>query len=250
MTGNGKGEAFVKLPRELIESAAWRALGINARRFLDFLLIEHMNHGGKANGKLLAPRRQLEQFGIGSHFISSAIDDCERAQLVDCRRGVGRQPSVYSLTWLPLSDGSEPSNRWRAYQVEIIGKSGVVTAKQHSLHMTAKQQSFTVEIAVTKPLATAKQQSQSPESSSAKQHYLSRKLLTTAKPKGCGESDGCVSEPSGSPSEVPAADGQAPQTADQSVSGKPNGKDHDMTAQREIAAVVPLRVQHGKEVSK
>ena len=28
---------------------------------LDFLSIEHMNHGGKANGKLLAPRRQLER---------------------------------------------------------------------------------------------------------------------------------------------------------------------------------------------
>jgi len=38
--------------------------------------------------------------------------------------------------------------------------------------------------------------------------------------------------------------------ADQSIPGKPNGKDHDMTARREIAAVVSLRVQHGKEVSK
>jgi len=35
-------------------------------------MIEHMRHGGKANGKLLAPRRQLEQFGIGS-LTSSAL---------------------------------------------------------------------------------------------------------------------------------------------------------------------------------
>jgi len=73
-------------------------------------MIEHMRHGGKANGKLLAPRRQLEQFGIGSHFISSAIEECEHIGLVNVRRGVGRRPSLYALTWLPLCDGSEPSN--------------------------------------------------------------------------------------------------------------------------------------------
>jgi len=73
-------------------------------------MIEHMRHGGKANGKLLAPRRQLEQFGIGSHFISSAIEECEHIGLVNVRRGVGRRPNLYALTWLPLCDGSEPSN--------------------------------------------------------------------------------------------------------------------------------------------
>src|SRR5262249_34930956 len=55
---------FVPLPRELLETAAWRSLGINARRLLDFLMVEHMRHGGKRNGYLLAPRRQLAEFGI------------------------------------------------------------------------------------------------------------------------------------------------------------------------------------------
>ena len=59
-------EAFVKLPRTLLESEAWRSLGINARRFLEFLMLEHMRHGGKKNGSLFAPRRQLERFGIGA----------------------------------------------------------------------------------------------------------------------------------------------------------------------------------------
>ena len=69
-----KGEQFVKLPRDLLQSAAWRSLGINARRFVDFLMIEHMRQGGKHNGFLLAPRRQLWDFGIGSHFVSDAIE--------------------------------------------------------------------------------------------------------------------------------------------------------------------------------
>jgi hypothetical protein len=237
MTNRAQREAFVKLPRELLESAAWRSLGINARRLLDFLSIEHMNHGGKANGKLLAPWRQLERFGIGSHFVSSAIEECERKGLVNCRRGVGRLPSVYGLTWLPLCDGSEPSNRWRAYHPEIIAETGVltakqqsliVTAKQQSLIVTAKQQSFTDETAVTKPVATAKQQSQSPKSSTAKQQHLSRKLLTTAKPKGCGKND------NGEPAVGRDIESRDAQKANHPNPGKPNGR-------IETATVVPLR---------
>jgi hypothetical protein len=75
-------EQFAKLPRALLTSDAWRALGINARRLIDFLLIEHMRHGAKENGRLLAPRRQLEAFGIGEHFVSRAIEEAERLGLV------------------------------------------------------------------------------------------------------------------------------------------------------------------------
>ena len=108
-----KGEAFVKLPRDLLESAAWRILRPQTRLFLEFLMIEHMRHGGKRNGFLLAPRRQLVVFGIDTHLISSVINEAEQLGVVDCKRGSGRRPSLYSLTWLPLSDGTEPSNRWR-----------------------------------------------------------------------------------------------------------------------------------------
>ena len=55
-----RSSQFIMLPRDLLESDAWRGLGINARRFLDFLMIEHLRHGGKHNGYLLAPQRQLE----------------------------------------------------------------------------------------------------------------------------------------------------------------------------------------------
>ena len=120
--------AFVMLPRALIQSEAWRSLGINARRLIDFLMIEHMRHWGKKNGLLLAPRQQLEQFGIGTRYISGAIEQAERLGLVDCRRGVGRSPSVYGLTWLPMSDGNQPSNRWRS----------ITTPEPRSLQMTSE----------------------------------------------------------------------------------------------------------------
>jgi hypothetical protein len=158
-----KSESFVKLYRELLESASWRQLSINARRLLDFLMIEHMRHGGKQNGFLQAPRRQLWDFGISAHFISDAIAEVERAGLVDCKRGIGRRPSTYSLTWLPLHDGAEPSYRWR-----------VASAKQHSKEMSAVSTQNECQTALTKRVASAKQHSQSPNSSSAKQHSPSR----------------------------------------------------------------------------
>jgi hypothetical protein len=157
------GTAWVWLTRDLLESSSWRLLSINGRRLIDFLLIEHMRHGGKQNGDLLAPRRQLVEFGIGEHFISSAIDEVERLGLVDCNRGIGRRASTYALTWLPLRNGATPSNRWRE-------KSAV----EHSKEMSAVSSENECQTALTKPVASAKQHSQTPKSSSAKQHSPSR----------------------------------------------------------------------------
>jgi len=110
-----KQRAFTKSYLDLLESDAWHFLSINAKRFVEFLMIENMRHGGKRNGFLLAPREQLEKFGIAARYISAALNEVERVGLVDCTRGGGRQPSIYTLTWLPFGDGSAPSDRWRSY---------------------------------------------------------------------------------------------------------------------------------------
>lgn len=128
--GPPKGMPWIWLTLDLMGSEAWRSLTISARRLLDFLMIEHMQHGGKENGGLLAPRRQLEAFGISSHLVSEAITEVETLGFVDVRRGEGRRPSTYALTWLPTGDGAEPSNRWRS----------VTTAEEQSQEMTADQQ--------------------------------------------------------------------------------------------------------------
>jgi len=101
-----KGEPWIWLTRDALRSPAWRALGINARRLIDFLMIEHMSHGGKRNGYLLAPREQLEEFGIGHRHITAAIEEAKAARLIDVKRGTGRRPSTFALTWLTVA-GSE-----------------------------------------------------------------------------------------------------------------------------------------------
>ena len=91
-------------------------MGINGRRFIDFLLIEHMGKAGTQNGKLKAPHRQLEAFGIGRRLIADAIRETELLGLVECRRAGQRAPSTYTLTWLPLHDDSPALDYWRGYR--------------------------------------------------------------------------------------------------------------------------------------
>jgi hypothetical protein len=89
---------------------------VNAGRLIDFLLLEHLGHGGAENGKLKAPQDQLQAFGIGARYISEAITQAEGLGLVDCHRHGRRVASTYTLTWLPEHDGTPPSNRWRSFR--------------------------------------------------------------------------------------------------------------------------------------
>ena len=120
MTGKSnsppKGEPWIWLTRELLASDAWRSVGMNARRFIDFLILEHMARGGKHNGQIKAPHRQLMEFGIAARFVADAIRDAENVGLVECHRGGLRVATTYSLSWLPNHDGSMATGRWRAYR--------------------------------------------------------------------------------------------------------------------------------------
>ncbi len=126
------GEPFVWHTREMMESDAWRAAGCNVRRLIDFLEIEHMKHGGKRNGKLKAPWRQLVAYGIGRRLIAGTIRDAEALGLIDCVRAGMRAASTYALTWLPHSDGTLASNCWRAFRSPING-SGSTGSKSGNL---------------------------------------------------------------------------------------------------------------------
>jgi hypothetical protein len=110
-------EQFVKLPRDLLSSPAWQAQSINCRRLIDFLMFEHMRCGGKKNGLLVAPRRQLCAAGINNgDRVTEAINEAEQLGLIDIERGDRRRPNRYALTWLPLYDDTAPCNRWREYR--------------------------------------------------------------------------------------------------------------------------------------
>lgn len=110
-----KGEAWWWQTREMLRSDAWRSLGINARRFIDCLIDEHMAHAGLHNGRLIATYAQLEEFGVTRRHIPAAIAQAEAAGVVRVIRGGMRTPSLYELTWFSVN-GAPPANLWKRYQ--------------------------------------------------------------------------------------------------------------------------------------
>ena len=121
---------FVAHCRDLIESPAWLTMPVNTKRFIEFLELEHLRHGGRENGELLAPYNQLMAFGISRRLIPATISDAVTRGLVEVtHRGrshhFGRKvdPSRYRLTYLQWilrgatgPDWIPPTNDWRAYR--------------------------------------------------------------------------------------------------------------------------------------
>jgi hypothetical protein len=108
--------AWVRMPREVLASDAWRSVGINGRRVIDFLMIEHMGKAGTQNGKLKAPYQQLVAFGVGKRYVGAAIRQLETVGLVECHRGGQRVISTYALTWLPMLGGGAALDYWKSYR--------------------------------------------------------------------------------------------------------------------------------------
>ncbi len=84
-----------------------RALSLVARRALDRIEIEHMNHGGADNGRLPVTYRDFEASGVRRHSVASAIRELAALGFIEItRHGYGgaaetRTPSLYRLTYRP-----------------------------------------------------------------------------------------------------------------------------------------------------
>ncbi|HEX3919375.1 MAG TPA: hypothetical protein VHW60_18720 [Caulobacteraceae bacterium] len=120
-TGRARGwkpEApFIAVPLTLIDCPSYRALTSPARRALDFLIREHLRHGGTQNGSLLAPYRQLQDWGISNRDVAPALRMLAAFGLIQ-RTRVGSRlggkdgSATYALAWLPAS-GSLPTNAFK-----------------------------------------------------------------------------------------------------------------------------------------
>src|SRR3954449_10496727 len=114
------GEAFVVHPLELRRSPAWRALPNNARRVLDRLEVEHMEHGGAENGSLKCPYSDFAAAGLRRPSIALALRQCVALGFLAISqqgsRAISkwRSPSQYRLTYLVGRRNSpEPTHEWR-----------------------------------------------------------------------------------------------------------------------------------------
>ena len=118
---------FAWLHRELVTSAAWRARSIHTARFIDALLVDHMNHAGTENGNLMATYDQMVAWGIGRRFVNDAIAEALFLGLTRVDPG-GRwvnnnQPSRYCLTWFYNDrDDTPATDDWKKVTKEAIKK--------------------------------------------------------------------------------------------------------------------------------
>lgn len=123
--GPPKDEPWTWLPTELLVSPAWRLRSINTVRLIDFLLIEHRNHGGRENGNLKATYDQLDKYGLTRSEISYAILEAGFLGLVKVTFEGGRyagnnQPSMYQLMFYAGINGSPAANKWKSVTVKAI----------------------------------------------------------------------------------------------------------------------------------
>jgi hypothetical protein len=101
-------EPFIMLPRSVL--ARMRSLDAPSRRFLDLVMEEHLRHGGKANGYLVVPHRQIVAAGVTPRLVARCIRRAEASGLIRAHRGGMRVMTLFTLTWLPVAD-AEPSPR-------------------------------------------------------------------------------------------------------------------------------------------
>lgn len=72
---------------DMMRSDAWRDMSINARRVLDLLEIEHLNHGGYENGNLVITYNHFVAGGIRRASIFATIAELERLGWIEVSRG-------------------------------------------------------------------------------------------------------------------------------------------------------------------
>ena len=122
--GPPSGEPWVWLSTELLYSVAWRSMSINCYKLIFHLLIEHSNHHGYENGRLLSTYQQLQDYGLTRNKIRSVIEESEFLGLVRHRRGrkveALNQPNSYRLTFYADDENGYATNEWKSVTKEKV----------------------------------------------------------------------------------------------------------------------------------
>jgi len=121
------GEPWVWVTANLLASYAWRAMTVNAKRVLERILLEHMAHAGKENGRLQVTHRQFIEAGVSRDYVGDAIDELAHLRLVKIttrgRGGAGTgHSSRFLLTWFPEKGSRYCDDPWKMVDAVHVQK--------------------------------------------------------------------------------------------------------------------------------
>ena len=129
---------WMPIGREMLRSGAMRALSLHARRALDRIMVEHMDHAGQENGRLKVTWQDIEKFGVHRSFIKRALSELAAVGLVAIEqpgrrpRGPDRgDPTQYRLTHLPVCEPTNfrpPTNEWKRFEEDIAAARAAIKA--------------------------------------------------------------------------------------------------------------------------
>ena len=141
---NAIAEAFIAHRLEMQISPAWRHLPDKARRLLDRLEVEHMEHGGAENGKLRCTYSNWQEAGLKRrNDIALAIRQCAALGFLDvtrqgwCSVSEFRTPSLYRLTYVfgrkdkRTGAAGNPTDEWRRIKSDDDATTALAKASAH-----------------------------------------------------------------------------------------------------------------------
>jgi hypothetical protein len=118
--------SWVPRTLEMLRSPAWRYLPNNARRVLERLELEHLEHGGAENGKLICTYDDFVAAGLRRASVALAIRQCVALGFLAITRqgkraiAEHRIPAMYRLTHVlnRYADGAKREPTWRRIQTD------------------------------------------------------------------------------------------------------------------------------------
>jgi hypothetical protein len=135
---------------KLMESAAWQAMSLAARKALERLQREHMAHAGRENGRLKVTWSDFERAGVQRRTISETIAELETLGLAmrtfRGRSSHGEDPgaaAMFRLTWLPVIEPNDlrpATNEWKRYGDDLAAaKQSAKVAGQRTMALRSKR---------------------------------------------------------------------------------------------------------------
>jgi hypothetical protein len=136
---------------EMIESPAWRALSLSARKALDRIEIELAHNAGKNNGELIVTRRDFTAYGVSPKAVEPALAELEALGFIRKKPG---HPSPnprhgraarFRLTFRTGRGGPLEEHLWKSFKTDAAAEVAARLARAHIADRRKMRTSLCVE---------------------------------------------------------------------------------------------------------